>query len=73
MTADQEFEPFHPWSPMLNCAGADEHVPEVEQYIRTIKHRVQSTYQILPYKYIPRIMLILLIKNAVLRLNALPT
>ena len=72
ITADQEFEPLCPWYPMLNCAGADEHVPEVERYIRTVKDRVQSTYQILPYKYIPRIMLIHLIKNAVLWLNALP-
>ena len=73
ITADQEFEQLRPWYPMLNCAGADEHVPEVERYIRTVKDRVQSTYQILPYKYIPRIMLIHLIKNAVLWLIALPT
>ena len=30
ITADQQFEPLHPWYPMLNCAGADEHVSEVE-------------------------------------------
>ena len=72
ITADQEFEPLHPWYPMVNCAGADEHVPEVERYIHTVKDRVRSTYQILPYKYIPGIMLIHLIKNAVLWLNALP-
>ena len=51
ITADQEFEPLRPWYPMLNCAGVDEHVPEVEQYIHTVKDRVRSTCQILPYKY----------------------
>ena len=35
--ANPEFEPLRPWFPMLNCCGADEHIPEVERYIRTLK------------------------------------
>ena len=71
--ADPEFEPLHPWFPMLNCCGADEHIPDVEQYIQTLKDRTRSTYQSLPYKYIPRIILIHLVKNVALWLNTFPS
>ena len=42
----------------------------MEQYIRTLKDRTRSTYQSLPYKYIPQIILIHLVKNVALWLNA---
>ena len=51
--ANPEFEPLHPWFPMLHYCGANEHIPEVEQYIWTLRDRTWSTYQTLPYKYIP--------------------
>ena len=51
--ANPEFEPLHPWFPMLNCCGTNEHIPDVERYIRTLKDRTWSTHQTLPYKYIP--------------------
>ena len=51
--ANPEFEPLCPWFPMLNCCGADEHIPDMERYIQTLKDRTRSTYQTLPYKYIP--------------------
>ena len=70
--ADNEFEAIHPQFPMLNCAAANEHVPEVERFIWTIKDRVRSTYRMLPYKRIPRTMLIHLTKNSVFWLNAFP-
>eukprot|EP00980_Cylindrotheca_fusiformis_P013967 scaffold3632_cov158-Cylindrotheca_fusiformis.AAC.1 len=41
--ADPEFEPIRPDFPMLNCCGADEHVPEIERYIRTVKDRTRSS------------------------------
>ena len=47
-------------------------MPDVEWYIRTIKDRTRSAYQMLPFRCIPRIMLIHLVKNAVLWLNAFP-
>jgi hypothetical protein len=38
--ANNEFEPLRPWFPQVNCCAADEHVPEIERYIRTVKNRV---------------------------------
>jgi hypothetical protein len=31
--ADNEFEPLRQWYPALNTCAANEHVPEIEQYI----------------------------------------
>ena len=64
--ADNEFEAICPEFPMLNCTAANEHVPEVERFIRTIKDCMQSTYRMLPYKWVPHTMLIHLTKNRVL-------
>ena len=59
--------------PTLNTAAADEHVPDIERYIRTVKERTRSTYTMLPYRHLPRIVLIHLVKNVVFWLNAFPT
>ena len=72
LLSDPEFEPIRSAFPQLNCCAADEHVPDIEQYIRTVKDRVRSTYQMLPFKRVPRLVLIHLVKNAVFWLNALP-
>ena len=69
---DNEFEPLRPYYPMINTAAADEHVPDVERAIRTIKERTRATYNVLPFRFIPRIMLVHMVKNAVLWLNAFP-
>ena len=69
---DPEFEPIRATFPQLNCCAVDEHVPDIECYIRTVKDRVRSTYQMLPFKHVPRLILIHLVKNAVFWLNALP-
>lgn len=45
---------------------------QAERYICTIKDRVRSTYRMLPFKQIPRIMVIHLVLNAVFWINALP-
>ena len=34
--ADPEFEATCPWFPGLSCCGADEHIPDIEQFIHTI-------------------------------------
>ena len=47
-------------------------MPDIERCIRTIKERTRSTYTMLPFKCVPRLMLIHLVKNAVLWINALP-
>ena len=69
---DPEFEPIRVTFPQLNCCAADEHVPDIERYIRTVKDRMRSTYRMLPFKRVPRLVLIHLVKNAVFWLNALP-
>jgi phage gp36-like protein len=47
-------------------------ITEIERYIRTVKDQSRSAYWMLPFKYIPRILLIHLIKNAVFWLNTFP-
>ena len=69
---DPEFEPIRPTFPQLNCCAADEHVPDIEHCIRTVKDRVRSTYCMLPFKHVPWWILIHLVKNAVFWLNVLP-
>ena len=70
--ADNEFEPIRATFPILNTTAQDEHVPDIERCIRTVKDRTRSTYNVLPYKHVPRLILIHLVKNSVLWLNALP-
>jgi len=38
---------------ITNVTGRDEHVPKVESYIRTLKERVHSTINTLPFKNCP--------------------
>lgn len=70
--ADIEFEPLRSPFPSLNTTGEDDHVPEIERYIQTVKDRVRSAYRMLPFQYIPRLVLIQLVKNCILWLNAFP-
>ena len=70
--ADPEFKPIRSEFPMLNCCGADEHIPDVEWFIWTLKDRVRSGYITLPFKNVPRLLLIHLVKNSTLWLNAFP-
>ena len=71
--ADSEFEPLRPWHLNLNTTATDEHVPDIECHIRTIKDSTRSTYQMLPFCRLPCIMLIHLVKNTVFWINAVPT
>jgi hypothetical protein len=66
--ADNEFEPLQQWYPALNTCAANEHVPEIER----VKDRSRSTYRMLPFRYLPRIVLVHLLRNAVFWLNAFP-
>ena len=72
--ADDEFAPLKQELPGIdiNCCGADEHVPEIERYIRTIKDRARSGYNDLPFAYVPRVVLDRLLGNCVFWLNAFP-
>jgi hypothetical protein len=48
-------------------------VPEIERHIRTLKDRVRAIYTTLPFKSIPKRMLIELIYNCTFWLNCFPT
>ncbi|MFM7186385.1 MAG: hypothetical protein ACKO14_01070, partial [Armatimonadota bacterium] len=58
--ADDEFAALVPRMPTyaFNICGADEHVPEIERYIRTTtKNTIRSQYNDMPYTHLPRGML----------------
>ena len=57
---------------MLNCCVVDEHVPEIKQYIQTLKDCTWSAVNVLPFNNLPRLVLIHLLKNCTLWLNAFP-
>ena len=42
---------------VVNYTNASNHVPEMERNNRTIKERIRATFQRLPYKAIPCIMI----------------
>ena len=42
---------------ILSVSTADEHVPDIERYIQTSKDCVRSTYNSLPYKRIPNLLI----------------
>ena len=71
--ADGEFEPMRPWFPLLNTCAENEHVPEIERFIRTIKNSTRSIYQMLLFTRIPRLIAMRLVKTAVFWSNAFPS
>lgn len=60
--ADNEFEPLRAdvtsLGPHLNVVANNEHVPEVERFIRTIKERTRSVYNTVTFKRMPTRMII---------------
>ena len=70
--ADPEFEPLRPTFPALDTCGADDHIPDIERHIRTVKDRTRSTCRMLPFDCIPRLMLVHLMKNVVFWLDSFP-
>jgi hypothetical protein len=71
---DNEFEKLRNLVPILaiNTTAVREHIPEVERKIRLIKERGRGILKTLPFKKMPRLMLIELIYHTVLWLNAFP-
>jgi len=45
-------------------------VPEVEHYIWTVKERVHCTYNILPFKQMPVLLVIEIVLSSILWLNS---
>jgi len=56
----------------LNICAANEHVPEIERYIRTDKERVRSIATKLPFKRYPPRLIIEMVYNCVFCLNSFP-
>jgi hypothetical protein len=71
---DNEFEKLRNLVPILaiNTTVAKEHVSEVERKIRLIKERGRGILNTLPFKKMPRLMLIELVYHVVLWLNSFP-
>lgn len=56
----------------LNTVARDEHVPEIERHIRTLKERCRETYNALPFKRWPSRMLVELVYAIAFWLHAFP-
>ena len=55
----------------LNICSRKEHVSEIERNIRTVKERVRGVYNNLPFKKMPRRLIIELVKCCIFWLNAI--
>jgi hypothetical protein len=58
---------------VLNETSRNEHVGDIERFIRTLKERMQSIYTTLPFESIPPRMVIEMAKYCVYWLNAFPS
>ena len=54
---------------LLNVFSWDEHVPEVEQYNRTIKECVRANYNILPFTHFPFMFIIKMVYHSLFWCN----
>ena len=57
---------------ILNTTARDEHVGDIERYIRTVKERVRAIYNMLPFQRVPARLVIEMTKYSVFWLNAFP-
>ena len=55
-----------------NFATRSEHVPEIERQIRVLKERARACRHTLPFKYLPRLIVIEMMNNCALWLNVSP-
>jgi hypothetical protein len=73
---DNEFEPMRgdllDIGIQLNVVSNDEHVPEIERYIRTIKERARCVYNTVPFKRMPPRMVMEIVHASVFWLNMFP-
>ena len=56
----------------LNETSRDEHVGDIERYIRTVKERMQAIYNTLPFNKIPAPLVVEMAKASVFWLNGMP-
>jgi hypothetical protein len=57
----------------VNTTGRDEHVGDIERYIRTVKERTRATYNTLPVERMPNRMVIEMVYSSVFWLNSFPS
>lgn len=57
---------------MLNVVARDEHVPEIERHIRTVKERCRATFNSLPFRRMPARMVTELVYSVTFWLHAFP-
>jgi hypothetical protein len=75
---DGEFEPMlgdlADMSPgiTLNETANDEHVDDIERFIRTLKERMQAIYNTLPFNHMPPRIIIEMAKDSIFWLNLFP-
>ena len=56
----------------MNCESKREHVPEIESFIRTVKERVRFTRATMPFKIIPKFMIVYFVASAIFWLGEFP-
>ena len=56
----------------FTICSADDHVPEIERAIRTVKETIRATIHGMPYSRLPRVLVKELVTHAVRTLNMLP-
>ena len=56
----------------LNCTSAGEHVPEAERAVRVIKERIRCIVNTWPYKKVPVVFKVNLIKFVIFWINSIP-
>ena len=56
----------------MNVVSCDEHVPEAERWIRTIKERMRDTYSTLPFHSMPRQLFIEISYRDIFWINIFP-
>jgi hypothetical protein len=56
----------------LNVTSENEHVPEAERFIRTIKERARAAYNMVPFKRMPGVMIVELVHSSNYWLNMFP-
>lgn len=57
---------------MMNTTARDEHVGDIERYIRTLKERMRAIYNTLPFDRMPHRLIIEMAKYSVYWLNSFP-
>ena len=72
--ADGEFTALQPAFPNIHftICSADDHVPEIERAIRTVKESIRTAIHGMPYSRLPRVLVKELTNHAIRTLNMLP-